>query len=58
MSLCEQRVIKLAEETGCSGGIQQSPFLEITKGNPGTNPYRGCIRRMNQTCQDMGRGGR
>lgn len=37
MSPREHGVIKLAGETGCSGGMQQSPSLEISKGKPGTD---------------------
>jgi len=36
-SLHEHGVIKLAGETGCYGGMQQLPSLEISKGKPGMN---------------------
>lgn len=37
MSLGEHEVIKLAGETGCCGGMRQSPSLEFSKGKPGTD---------------------
>lgn len=42
-SLYEHRVVKLVVATGCSGGIRQSPSLEISKGKPGVE-----LSRMSQ----------
>lgn len=57
MSLRERGAIKLPEETGCSGGMRQSPFWKSPREiQAWISPGR--LRKMNQTCQDVGRGER